>query len=572
MNKYKIVASLAGIVLLGSGANSVIPTNPISQVYQVKASQIKKYVLVKTKTAAKIYTKNGKKTRQRVRKGTYYQVTFATINKQHFYYLGKNRYIKKGTATVVDKKPQQIILTKNAKIYTTLGKNTGKKIKKGSKRNSYAILTLHHKKYYVLANGTCILKSTAHLVKPNKVSDTQPIQDTANTKPTVPTTSNAPTVSNSSTGNSVTTPINNETAANTPAIKPGTQEASIYSWLSQMQLKNGLIESAEDSNQVSLYDNALSAIVFTANGDYGKAEKIFDFFNSHLVTEFDGQYKGFAQFRDRNGVPTDNKPNRWLGDNAWLLIALNNYQAKTGSNKYEKLTNAMTTWIRSLQDTDGGLWGGTDQNNQRIGKNTEGILDAFIAVKGYDNFHQNILKYLKNNRFNPETGLLKTTNDNGKYMYALDMISWGFGMLQDYPKEALLKADMMYNTQTATASKNAVSGYSFDIDRDTIWIEGTGEMAVAFNIAGMQQKADNLISEMNKMFISSNKFKGAAGLPYATNPGTGYGTSNLWDGVDTHIAISSSAWYVLAKIHYNPYGYAGGRDKNIPAADRFYVK
>ncbi|WEV37419.1 SLAP domain-containing protein [Lactobacillus sp. ESL0677] len=560
MNKHRLVVSLAGLLLLGAGANTVVFPNRVNGISQVKAAAVKQKVLIKVKTTARIYTKNGKKTNKKIRRGTYYQVSPAVIKRQHYYYLKKGRYIKKATAKVIKSK-QQIILTKNAKVYTTLGKTTGKKIKKGSKRNVYATLTLRRKKYYVLANGTCVLKQNARLVKSDQIMSSKPVANPNTIKPTETTA-----VPNSTTNNSSIVP-----AIGTSALKPGTQEASIYDWLSRMQLKNGLIESAEDSNQVSLYDNALSAIVFTANGDYDRAEKIFNFFNNHLATEFDGQYKGFAQFRDRNGVPVDNKPNRWLGDNAWLLIALNNYQAKTGSNKYEKLSNALATWIRSLQDNDGGLWGGTDQDNHRIDKNTEGILDAFIAVKGYDSFHQNILKYLKNNRYNPETGLLKTTNDNGKYMYALDMISWGYGMLQDYPKAALLKADMMYTSQTATANKNKVSGYSFDVDRDTIWIEGTGEMAVAFNIAGMQQKADNLINEMDKMFISSNKFKGTAGLPYASNSGTGYGNGKLWNGVDTHIAISSSAWYVLAKMRYDPYNYIGGREKNIPITDRFYV-
>lgn len=354
-------------------------------------------------------------------------------------------------------------------------------------------------------------------------------------------------------------------------IKPNTQESEVYDWLSQMQLKNGLIESKEDGNQVSLYDNALSAIIFTANGDYAKAEKIFDFFNSRLETEFDGKYKGFAQFRDREGQPENNKPNRWLGDNAWLLIALDNYQAKTNSHKYQKMTNKLETWIRSLQDSDGGLWGGTDPDDKRIDKTTEGILDAFVAVKGYDNFHRNILKYFQNNRYNAKTNLLKAAE--GKYMYPLDLISWGYGMLEGYPSDALLKAGIMFNSQTPTANpNNEVFGYSFDVDNDTIWVEGTGEMAVSFNIAGMKSEADFTIQQMEKMFIQSQKFKGAQGLPYATNPGTGYGTGSLWDGVDTNIAVSSSVWYLFAKTHYNPYDYAGGRSKGIPQADQFYAK
>lgn len=350
------------------------------------------------------------------------------------------------------------------------------------------------------------------------------------------------------------------------SFDPSNEEYKVYDWLSQMQLPNGLLESAENGNMVSLYDNSLAAIIFTENGDYDKAEKIFDFFVSRIENEFEVGGKGFGQFRDREGVPLNNTPNRWLGDNAWLLIALNNYHEKTNSDKYAKLTQKLETWIRSLQDEDGGLWGGFNEGGQQIAKNTEGILDAFIAVPGYDDFHKGILTYLEQNRYNPETKLLKATE--GKYQYPLDLFSWGYSMLEDFPVDSLFKANLAFTSQTMTANGQEVFGYSFDRDCDTIWGEGTGQMAVAYNIAGFKEQGDFIISQMEKMMINSETFSGTKGIPYASNMGTGYGDGPLWEGVDTNIVVSSSVWYLLAKTNVDPY--QSGREKNIPAADKFY--
>ena len=56
----------------------------------------------------------------------------------------------------------------------------------------------------------------------------------------------------------------------------------VYGWLKSLQLPNGLLESAEDSNFVSTYDNSLAATAFSYKGDFERAEKIFDFFNKNL--------------------------------------------------------------------------------------------------------------------------------------------------------------------------------------------------------------------------------------------------------------------------------------------------
>ena len=342
----------------------------------------------------------------------------------------------------------------------------------------------------------------------------------------------------------------------------------VYDWVKSLQLENGLLESSDDSNFVSLYENALAAVVFSARGDFKRAEKIFDFFVRDMdeLQEYPG---GFGQFRDRYGVPLNGVPHRWLGDNAWLLIAINNYHNLAENNRYAGLSSALEGWMRSLQDPqDGGLWGGYEQSGKRIHKVTEGIIDAFNAVNGCDDFHKKILSFLKAGYWDPQKKVFIAWKGHKKYQYALDLHSWGYCALPDMPAQILDGAAMHVTTKKATVNGREVTGFCFDIDCDTIWLEGTGEMVVAFQSAGKDPEADFYIAQLEKMITPSPKNPAFAGIPYATNPGTGYATGVLWDGVDKNLSLTSSAWYLLGKLKYDPM--AIGRKKNIPAADIFW--
>jgi hypothetical protein len=339
----------------------------------------------------------------------------------------------------------------------------------------------------------------------------------------------------------------------------------VYNWFTHMQLSNGLLESTENSNIISLYDNALAALVFIAKSDYTRAELVFNFFNSRLNSELLTGTGGFFQFRDKNGVPNGN---RWLGDNAWLLIALNNYQAKTNNYQYQNLITALSNWIQQQQDTDGGVWGGFDNSSVRIGKVTEGMIDAFNAVSGYTNFHQNLLNYLKLNRWNSNEKLLMSWPGN-KYVYALDNHSWGYCAFEDFPYSVLQKAAIFLNTQTATVYNTSITGYCFDIDKDNVWLEGTGQMVVALQKANQINIAAYYLSEMEKVIITSNSFSSSLGMPYSSNNGTHYGTSALWVGADTKPCISSSAWYLFGCLNFDPM--AISYLKTIPINNKFWL-
>lgn len=345
-------------------------------------------------------------------------------------------------------------------------------------------------------------------------------------------------------------------------------EQQVFNWFDNQQLPNGLVPSAENGNFVSLYDNALAAMVFMLRGDHIRAARIFDFFDGRINSELKSGVGGFSQFRDGNGVPSNH---RWMGDNAWLLIAINNYKLMTGSNRYDHLAGEIAQWLMKLQDTDGGLFAGYDADGQLLNyKVTEGNIDAFNAIDGYNDFHKNLLTYLRLSRWVPSDKNLASWPGNPQYLYALDLHSWSYAIFPDYPYSALTTADRFLNTQTATISGNIITGYCFDEDQDVVWPEGMGQMALAFHLAKQQSLAVYYLNEMEKVLIESATFSESKGFPYAANMGTTYGADELWEGADLNIALSGGAWYLFAKFGFNPFEV--GRNKEIPIEDQFWLE
>lgn len=340
----------------------------------------------------------------------------------------------------------------------------------------------------------------------------------------------------------------------------------IKNWVYQMQHTSGLLESAEETNFVSLYDNALAAIFFIHDNQKEKAEGILNFYYSKINEEVlvNG---GFYQTRNIDGEEAETL---WMGDNAWLLIAINHYSDTYNSSKYDVLGKHLENWLRSLQDKDGGLKGGIRADGTEMPKITEGMLTAFNAVKGYDDFHINILKFLQNERWDAKNMVLMAWPENPKYAYAMDIHSLSSGILPGMSENVLLEANRYLNQQKTQVNGETLTGYSFDEDKDVVWLEGTAQMAVAFQSVGQTEKTAEIINELEKTFIQSTSITNAKGIPYTSNHGTSYGSTVLWDHADIAPALSSTIWYLFAKEHFNPL--ALGKKSNIPEIQKFWIQ
>jgi hypothetical protein len=343
-----------------------------------------------------------------------------------------------------------------------------------------------------------------------------------------------------------------------------TIEDPLILWVSQMQASSGLLASTENSDFTSLYDNALAALLFIEQNQKEKAEKIFDYYTAQMNSELQ-QNGGFYQFRKSDGSEAERI---WMGDNAWLLIAINHYAEAYSSTKYDSLALELEEWLRSLQQPDGSLKGGINADGTEIPKVTEGMLMTFNAVKGYDDFHKNLLSFLANDRWNHDYNLMMAWPENPNYAFALDVLVLSKGILNDMSDDVLFQANRFLNEQTLTMNGEQITGYCFDDDKDVIWLEGTAQMATAFNSIERYDLADKLLLDLEKSLIKSTMSSDAEGIPYTSNFGSSYGTSLLWDHTDISPTLSSTIWYTFAKNKFNPLHL--GRKNIIPEEDKFW--
>lgn len=105
----------------------------------------------------------------------------------------------------------------------------------------------------------------------------------------------------------------------------------------------GLVDGSDyDKNFTTIYKNSLAAMVFIHEGDLNLAEGIFDFFNSKYSS---GSFAGFNKNWDPE-TGNEGQEDHWVGDNAFLLLALNYYRETTGSfDGYEEMAEGLVKWL-----------------------------------------------------------------------------------------------------------------------------------------------------------------------------------------------------------------------------------
>jgi len=126
-------------------------------------------------------------------------------------------------------------------------------------------------------------------------------------------------------------------------VEPIDGATGAYNYIESLIHNNtGMVKSADyDKNFTTVYKNSLAAMVFIHENDLSLAKGIFDFFKS----EYNVPFNGFPQsWNPETGNATDE--NYWVGDNAFLLLALNYYKKTTGSfGDYEDMVEGLVNWL-----------------------------------------------------------------------------------------------------------------------------------------------------------------------------------------------------------------------------------
>ncbi|MDD5681115.1 MAG: hypothetical protein PHI59_07720, partial [Candidatus Omnitrophica bacterium] len=345
-------------------------------------------------------------------------------------------------------------------------------------------------------------------------------------------------------------------------LVPGQRTNSIF-----LLIQPGLVPSSEKNEDCFTYDEALAAMAFTHKGDYKRARLLFDFFdnvrNKHIKES--GAFLGFTDVYKRNGKETET---RAAGPNAWVLMALNYYYAKTADPAYLPLARDIADWLISLQSIEGGIIGGYYGNGKPMTWiSAEHNFDCYAAFRDlgilaseekYLKAAKDVKKWLDDDAWDKKFNRFFMGRNNKNF--ATDLSSWAVLSLgNDYAKSIAFAIEKSQNTQVYKIKNVKVEGFDFGStyntspfpDKDAVWFEGTAHMILAFDKAGMKKERDYFMNELDRCLTNSPSFSYTAGLPYASNEGTPVYDS--WRMQDKPLCISSTAWYYFAKNSFNPF-------------------
>lgn len=333
--------------------------------------------------------------------------------------------------------------------------------------------------------------------------------------------------------------------AHSETIQSVAPERAVYRWLVAQQGKSGLVGNQEGEDFSGLYVNALAAICFIHQGDIKRAERIFDVLQQHCQAAFATNTPGgFHQFWDAaKGVPHADT-DRWTGDNAWLLISLNYYRHRADRSDYDDMRKGIARWLISLQDDDGGIRSGFNKNGPMTSKSTEANLDCYAALAEYPESRRRVFEWLTTKMWVAGEQRLRmgSTVDESP----LDTTSWGIAALGRAFTNLLPYTEAHFiRTDDCEATGVNVTGFADFLAKRRIWFEGTGQMVVAYKVAGQHEKAARFLREMERAMILSEKLPDAVGLPCSSS-------DPAWVGATRKIFVPSQAWYLFGQWGLNP--------------------
>ncbi|RMH58659.1 MAG: hypothetical protein D6679_03975 [Candidatus Hydrogenedentota bacterium] len=138
-------------------------------------------------------------------------------------------------------------------------------------------------------------------------------------------------------------------------VEPGVDTGALLDWFLARQKASRLLSSDEGTVNAYTYDQALAAIVFTAFGHPDRARRVLDFF----LEKAGGRFHGFTDYYPVTGEDVTDA--RAAGPNAWIILAINFYTARTGDRRYLPLGRTIADWIlKVLKTREGAVAGGTD--------------------------------------------------------------------------------------------------------------------------------------------------------------------------------------------------------------------
>lgn len=343
------------------------------------------------------------------------------------------------------------------------------------------------------------------------------------------------------------------------------EDKGVYEYLKVLQdmSPDKNLVSAQEDDYAQTFNNSLAAMAFILKGDRPRAERIFDFYakrtdkqntNPHAQQFFlNGEARGFYQnclLNPSQGRALYDAPkgdHRWMGDMAWLLLALTYYEREYSAVKYRDLANLLESLMKKFFiDSPEGIggfvqhgWRNDDEYLHEDHGHAEVNIDAYAVfrLRGEMAFASKIKKWLKS--------VL-----DGRTNLWLDQYTWralAFGRdSEDIINQP--EHDLRFRKTIDFKGRKVTGMYHAPEDVQNIWLDGTAHLSCAEFMIGDIGRGNYYSNQLDK-FIFERLLEGrkVKALPYTAN------NNGPYDWVDTNKGFSSiAAWYIFTKEKFNP--------------------
>lgn len=349
------------------------------------------------------------------------------------------------------------------------------------------------------------------------------------------------------------------------------EDPLVLAWLEAVQDAGSparrLLPSTAGGDDGQTFNNALAAMAFARHGERDRMERILDFYRDtaadkdnadptlqafYLNGEARGFYQRVALRKVGDTAPMHAFPgaDRWMGDMAWLHLAMLDHQRTFGGTRYNGVMRQIRDLLVSWYVDDPAGHGGYVQHGWRRGDaqlheatgHHEGNIDCFalFTLVGEPRLPQNIHKWLDSQLA-------------GKNDLPLDLYTWRVLALDGRRPELLdvPDFDLRYRKTVPFHGRTLIGPYTGPMEDDAqanVWIEGLGHLACAYAAAGNLDRANFYANQMDAAIIDETIGGQAThGLPYAAIATGDFSWLNADQGF-----TSTAAWYVLAKHRFNP--------------------
>jgi hypothetical protein len=264
-----------------------------------------------------------------------------------------------------------------------------------------------------------------------------------------------------------------------------------------------------------------------------------------------------------------------IGDNAWTMIALEALYEKTQDASYLSAATAIGNYIQTF-DSDSGLYPGflggisnaeTTNASPRTYASTEHNLDINAAFSRMFDLTGNSIwsngaehaQAFVELMWDETNGcyLAGTTDSNTRNTIAgelpLDVQSWN---VLSRTNVLALHPQLLGDAETNFGCTfDGFTGYDFNDDKDGVWFEGTGQMCVAYAVAGETDMAKTLAETLRNAQQMPTPVGNGLGMVAASHNGvtTGFSTEFGPNFYYCRLHIGATAWNIFGQLGFNPY-------------------